>query len=573
MSNKGNARPAARPVATTQAKPSAGAARRAEGFRIPYPAVLLAIIAFALYIPSLSFGLTELDDSIFIKDFHTYNEDISNLIVSFQRGLFDAVKDPYYRPLFLDSMILNYKMSNGGENIFLYHLLNVLFHVVSVVLLYRLLLRLRIGDIKAFILSLFFAVLPVLTQDVAWIPGRNDTMLAIFVLAFFMQAINFSDSGHIRSLAFSFLFLLLAFFTKETAVFAAPAAWVLLWLYGKRPDASRNSIMLYGSWVLGFIIWFAARKAATVQTTGAEPGQAIGDMLHRLPILLQYLGKIFFPVNLSVFPMQNDTVYYYGVAALVLLVAFVYLNKQRNWKFIIGGIAIFILLLIPALIVPRHLNEQIFEHRLYLPMIGILLILSQTSLLNNKLQPRQLVAISAVVTAAFAVVTIRHEANFKDPQTFWAQAVNTSPNSGYASMMLAARLDKDDFERSCALFRRAYALNPNEKYINYYYGVMLQKKDSVLASEPYLLREKKITNFFECDFYLTRVAVEKKDMQGAIGYLTVYLTKNPQNPQANNNLLLLYMNTNQPDKAREQAHHMQQLGMPVPGDALKQLGI
>ena len=67
----------------------------------------LALAVFVVYFTSFSFGLTELDDSIFIRDFHQYNEDLQNLVASFHRGLFDAVKDPYYRPLFMDSMILN----------------------------------------------------------------------------------------------------------------------------------------------------------------------------------------------------------------------------------------------------------------------------------------------------------------------------------------------------------------------------------------------------------------------------------------------------------------------------------
>ncbi len=158
------------------------AADAGSAFRIPYPVMLLAAAVLLVYLPSLSLGFTELDDSIFIREFKAFNEDTSNLIASFSRGLFDAVKDPYYRPLFSDAMILNYQMS--GEEPFGYHLINVLLHMGVVVILYKLLFRLGITAANSFYLSLIFAVHPVLTQAVTWIPGRNDTLLALFVVPF-----------------------------------------------------------------------------------------------------------------------------------------------------------------------------------------------------------------------------------------------------------------------------------------------------------------------------------------------------------------------------------------------------
>ena len=45
----------------------------------------------------------------------------------------------------------------------------------------------------------------------------------------------------------------------------------------------------------------------------------------------------------------------------------------------------------------------------------------------------------------------------------------------------------------------------------------------------------------------------------------------PADPQANNNLLLLYMQTNQRDRAKMQVQKMQQMGLEVPADILRQL--
>jgi len=537
-------------------------------FVIPYPIVLLIASVLLIYFKCFSFGVTELDDTIFIRDFHEYNENLSNLWMSFQRGLFDAVKDPYYRPLFMDSMILNHWISNHGQNIAIYHIINVLLHCLNVVLLYKLFLKLKVTIEFSFILSIIFAVHPVLTQAVAWIPGRNDTILATFVILFLIQAIKYTNSGKLIDYCLSLMCLLLAFFTKETAVFAAPAAFMLLVVFLKNKIVSKPLLLQYLGWLFCFALWYIARSKATVQLN-LNFSQFAGDFLHRLPLVVQYLGKIVLPVNLSVFPMQDETVYYYGILAVICFAVLLYMSKNRDLGRVIAGFSIFFLFLLPALIVPTSLNEQTFEHRLYLPLIGILLVVPETFLFSSKFSVGQIIIYSLITAALLAITTINHENNFKDPLSFWTQAVETSPRSSFANMHLSEY--EDDLDKKCALIRKAYQLNKKEKYINFFYAEMLintNKKDSIIAAEPYLTEEKKISNFHKCDFYLGRVAVEKGDLYAGIEHLLDFLKTEPgaskEGGEANNNLLVLYINTHQADKVVEQVKKMKQLGLNVP---------
>ena len=587
-------KPQAQPQATAiKEQKNDGLFLGADGtIKIKFPLLWLALAVIIVYFPSFSFGFTELDDSIFIRDFQDYNENIANIFGAFGRGLFNATKDPYYRPIFSDSMILNFQVSKleiGG-----YHVVNVLLHIGTVLLLYKLLLRLKLKQLHAFLLAALFAVHPVLSQAVAWIPGRNDTLLAVFSLSFFNFAIDYAEEGKTKQLVFSVLFLLLALFTKETAVFVAPVAFILLVGILQLNWMSQRSKVLYGTWIGCFLVWYIARSMATVHiTTSITTGQMVSDFIHRLPIIIQYLGKIFLPFNLSVFPIQEDTVYYFGFAAVAIIGALLYFSKDVNWRVVGVGFIIFIFFLLPALLVPANLNEQVFEHRLYLPIIGILIVLSETALFK-RLADKQAAIALLVVCGLFAVVNHMHQKNFSDPFAFWHKAAETSPHSAYALMMLGARQDKDAQDKSYEmnssderrgwvkdarenmqisydLFHKAYSLNPNEKYLNFYYGCMLQKKDSVLASEPYLLKEKQISNYYECDFYLARVAIMKSDTTGAINYLKTYLEKDSNNPQANNNLLLMYFSRGQYALAKTQAAKMKDKGMAPPAEIMVRL--
>ncbi len=532
-----------------------------KAFAIPYPYIWLAVLVFIVYSVCLHFGLTELDDSIFIKDFAGYNEDAHNLIHSFHRGVFSETMDDYYRPFFLDSMILNSWIADP-DGFVSYHLINLLLHLGNVLLLFTLFRKLNIAQTTAFILTMIFAVHPVLSQAVAWIPGRNDTMLALFTLAFLITTVDYSNTGKPHWLLLSILFLLCAFFTKETAVFVPPVAFLIILLILKKKPFEKNNIIQYACWAAVGLTWYFVRRQATLTHKYVSAGQIMHDFTSRLPVIVQYLGKIFLPFNLSVFPMLEDTVIYYGIVATILLIVILVVAKQKDRNMIIAGFSIFILFLLPALIVPAALNKQTFEHRLYLPIIGILLVLSQSVLFKNKLKPQLLLGISLVVVALLGFINYQHQQAFNDKLSFWTSAVATSPHSAFALRMLSdCTDDKTEKER---LLRTAYAIDPTEKYVGYSLGNFLQgNQDSIIASEKYFLSEKKYWNYPECDYYLARISLEKKDTTNAEKYLSQYLSFAPTRSDVHNNLLLLYLSTRQKTKAQDQLKKAHDAHVPV----------
>jgi tetratricopeptide (TPR) repeat protein len=322
--------------------------------------------------------------------------------------------------------------------------------------------------------------------------------------------------------------------------------------------------------MVGIGLYLFVRSTATLKSNGIVASQIVNDFTHRLPLIVQYMGKIFLPLNLSVFPILQDTVYYFGITAVILLAVIIYFTKEKKWNYYIAGFGIFIVFLLPVLFVPNALNEQTFEHRLYLPLTGILLMLSQTSLFKNNLSDRNLTYYFLVVIGLFGVINYAHQKHFKDALSFWDQAYETSPNSAYATMMYGARVE--DKRAGYALMRKAYTLNPNEKYLNYYYGMMLQNQDSLLQSEPYFLKEKKNSGYYECDFYLAKVAFYKKNFADAATYLESYIKVDKKNEMANNNLLLLYKNEfKDKPKAQIQVKRMQENGIIVSPEVQQQV--
>lgn len=542
-----------------------------------YAAVVL-IASLLVYARTADYDFTWLDDTIFIKDFESYNRSANAYSTSFKRGVFNETKDTYYRPLLLNSFVFDYKRSRSTE-IEPYHATNIALHCISAILVLWLLLRCRISPEVSAVLALIFAVHPVLGQAVAWIPGRNDTLLAMFVLSFLITATRYIDSISVYAhslVVVQSLFLLCAMFTKETGIIAAPVAAMLVLFVQRANWKSTKTLVLGASWILTPLVWWMFRSNATVLNQGLTIADISSNLLYRLPLVPQYLGKIFVPINLSPFPTLEDTSTTIGLVATILLVVgiiwFLYTKKSastsqeefsQTWRTILTGTIWFLLFLLPVMIVPRALNDQTFEHRLYVPIIGLLLLLAPIlSTVKNK---NYILGGGAILALIFATINIQRLDVFSDKMKFWNQAVTDSPNSAYANMMLGSRIDANVQDaKSIELIKKAHSLNPTEKYVNYYMGNMYWAKNDFTNAEKHYKEEVKENPMPELLFRLARTAFERKDTKSAQGFLERYVSLAPSDVQAQNNLLLLYLDTQQFAKARTHLNNVKALGIQLP---------
>jgi protein O-mannosyl-transferase len=572
-------------------------------------AVILLLVTAVLYLPTSSYPYTELDDTIFIREFESYNRQSSNYTHSFKRGVFSDSVDTYYRPLLLNSFVYD-RQREGKTNSYLhsetetkdsisaYHTTNIVLHVLSVAMLFFLLRMIgsvfwnespKYRDQLSFVLALIFAVHPVLTQAVAWIPGRNDSLLAVFVLGYALSALSSvrtaNSMARIGFIIMQGILLLLALFTKETGVISALVVGLLLILTAPDGITSQFKKPLFWInttvWILAIVVWYLFRKNATVLNQDLTPQVIISGFIERLPLITQYLGKIIIPANLTVFPQQDDTSNIYGIIALTLLAIGIAVAPKKDWRVIAFGIIWYGAFLLPALIVPKSLNTESFEHRVYLPFIGILILLTQTWIVQKASTlswSKYLLPVGVGVAIVLGIVTMNRMSVFSDRFMFWEEAERNAPNSAYAKMMLGSRyyLDKvnprkQEGER---LIRESYSLDSTRKYINYYMGNLAFDRNEFLSAEPYYLREvQNIPNWSELYFRLARIEFEKKNLPKAQTYLEKQIALSPLDAQGNNNLLMVYLDTKQIDKARSQAKRMISNNLDVAQPIRQQLGL
>jgi hypothetical protein len=528
-------------------------------FLLRLPWIPIVVITLLVYGKTLFFDFTRFDDTIFIVENQPFNNSPGSIAASFQRGLFNPANDIYYRPLLMVDFVVESRLF--GVDPAWYHFTNLLFHMISVWLLFLFLKRLSIPETDALLLALLFAIHPVLSQAVAWIPGRNDMLLMIFLLGVLLLCDKYLKKPGPGRFIFQFVLLLLALFTKETAVII-PVATLALFLFVFRIPWKKLAL-LSGSWVVAIAFWTLVRSQATLAFSKSGTSELFRAGIDRLPAIVQYLGKIFFPFNLSVFPMIENITILWGILAVIVLIALVVISRSYKKPLTWFGLFWFLIFLAPVLIVPKSLNDQVFEHRLYIPLAGILMILSQTVVCSAKLSPRYKTAGFGAVILLFAILSFFRVDSFKDPFTFWEKAAGDAPNSSYTKMLYGLKIE--DKERQKKILLEAYALNPAEKHIGYYLGkIFMEQKDYPKADS--FLKNETIQPYPQYpDTWFTRADIAYKVNQpdSALAYLRETLRLDPLHEQANFNLVLLLLKLNRPGEARQVANEMKLKGMDV----------
>lgn len=443
--------------------------------------LFFTVVIFIVYAQTLGFGFTYLDDNTLILDNLRFLSDPSNILQTFNQDVFHAPGSSafYYRPLLTIYFMVGAFI--GGQNPVIYHFLGLLIHLVAVFLLFIFLQKLEFNRNASFFVSLIFAVHPVLTQAVAWIPGVNDSLVTIFVLASFIFFIDYFNSTKRRYLVWHLFFWLCALFSKETAVFVP----ILFCLYfflkiNKIYTSDKNRglsvfLSVVIGWLVIFIIWFLLRyQALGGKTLGMSISQALSCVYNNLLSVFLYIGKVMFPINLSVYPFLQDQTFIYGFVVTIALVILLYLNRRGvNWKNVVFGVAWFFVFLIPSLLRPNlQIVPDLLEHRIYLPIIGFIIIVLEINWKKIgewlscfiKLAPEKInVAILFLLLLILSFTTILHSRNFEDKILFWTDAVKNSPHAPLAHRNLGAmywldgRVDEAEKE-----YRESLKLNPDE---------------------------------------------------------------------------------------------------------------
>lgn len=537
---------------------------------LPYGGLILTI--FLVYGRTLGYGLTYLDDQVWLKDHYWFFKNFSNVSRLFIRP--DSISSVFYRPILNFSFMMDAQFSKDLP--WGYHLTNFMIHVVACCLVAVFLRKLDLNRMKAFGFALLFSVHPALAGAVAWIPGRTDSLLAVFVLAAFIFFIHAVHSGRKRYFLAHLLFYILALLTKETAVVLPILCWLWKCLISEKEEDRNNPAppwrgLLLG-WVVATLSWLMIRQNVLTHSPSVPIFYAIQTLIQNSPAILSYWGKIFWPLNLSVLPIRQDTMMIYGALSFIVILMLLWCSRERKTGRalyqngtgrVIFGAVWFLLFLIPSLV----LSFIEHEYRLYLPMIGCFVILNETVVFKKWLMAKNRSMVFFAVTAGLLVPqTFRHSDHFNGRWAFWRNAVESSPHSSFAHRNLGAMYYLEGlFPEAEEEFKKALALSAKEPMAHNNLGLIYMRRGWFKESEEEFLREIEINRDYDNVYFnlgTLYYAQEKKEQARKLWQRTLAL--NPDFIQAYQSLGILYWQDHQPQRAEYYFNELRKRGIDVP---------
>lgn len=490
------------------------------------PYFVIIVLGFLLYSPSLGFDLTYLDDNTLLIDNYELISSVKNIPQIFSDDVFFAAANFYYRPLLNISFLLDAQIA--GDTFFVYHLSNILFHLLAACLVFLLLQKMLHRRPLAFFFSLIFLVHPVLTQAVAWIPGRNDSLLAIFIFGSFYLFLKFLEEPRLYFYIAHAVLLFLALLTKESAVFL-PFLLIFYFLFIGAGKLRRSDkwllVVAYGA--VGFI-WALMRKLA-LGASLVSVFDIFSGIFQNLSAVIISFGKILLPFNLSVFPILIDSTLVYGIIAVLILIFIISISKHINKPRLIFGFLWFLAFLLPSFFRPNT-SADFLEHRLYLPFFGFLLTISEIEVIKKLDFSRSKVRwLSLGILALFAVITFSHGFDFRNKLSFWRAAVKSSPHSALAQKNTGAMYYLDgELEIALPYYLQALELNPQEPMVNNNIGLIYKQQGDQEKAEKFFLRELALyPNYDKALFNLGILYFEQKKFSEAQFLMSQVLQVNP----------------------------------------------
>ena len=472
-------------------------------------AIALTLIA---YLPAFFNGFVNWDDPYYLKD-NTY-------VKNFSIG--DLLTQPVagnYHPLTMMSLAIEYQLV--GLKPFLYHFTNILLHLLNTALVFYFIYLISNRKVEvAGIVALFFGIHPMHVESVAWISERKDVLHSFFYLAALIAYVKhvFHKKRLVspkikrkpkpthKYLVYTLLFFLLSILSKAVAV-TIPVIMLLLDVYMNRIRLKNNRLAILKpallekipffviSLVFGLIALNVQKEAGAVNEFDAY---SLGERFAFAAYgFITYIGKFFFPVNLSTFyPYPKGLPGIYLAAPIIVLGFFAAaIYSYSKTKIPLFGLLFYA---ITVALVLQFISVGIAivaDRYTYLPYIGLLFVVAMG---YHHLQQRkdptgkmwQFLAKGALGLYAFVflAITFQRTKVWKDSKILWDNVLTQFPDSAWIAYINRATyfFNERDYDKAIQDYSTAIRIQPRRSSFYYNRGLAYeQNKENEKALDDY----------------------------------------------------------------------------------------
>ncbi|MCP4652155.1 MAG: tetratricopeptide repeat protein [Candidatus Omnitrophica bacterium] len=507
--------------------------------------IVLTAVCFILYLKSLH-GPFILDDNHMIVE----NSLIKNhaFFPMFFKGLVTSfpIAKGMCRPLLMLTFAFNYLTC--GLNPIGYRIINILFHILNVTLLYAILKSFKKDSPQGllFLISALFAVHPINSEAIIYISSRSDLMVTFFILAGFIL--------HAKGKTVYCLLLYAgALLTKETGL----CFGLLIFAYdfiNKRFSKERlpfytGLILVTFSYFLYKMAFFASPGSAPLRSYLSNSViQSVVTSLYLKLFLLPNPLNLTHPVSLSIPSVA------WAIFVMIGLITLLFASKKK-YPLAAFAIAWLLIGLLPKFY--ARLDAVSMEHHFYMSSIGlyILLLVVLGAVYSN--YKKYTLYVGYAIALCFSILIIFRNFEYSDPLLFWKLSAKRNQQSGTINNNLGLEYLKRNFNKKAKESFEKAILTSTHKRTTVHAMINLSNIYRMEKNYPKalsLLKETlKLTTFAANGVYqgIGIIYMNMGKEKEAIAAWNEELKNYPGSSETFLNLGIFYLRKNNTDQAKE----------------------
>ncbi|MEW6305431.1 MAG: tetratricopeptide repeat protein [Verrucomicrobiota bacterium] len=413
----------------------------------------LALITLLLYLPVREHEFLNYDDDPYVTENPQVRQGLTwaNIVWAFTDMHFYM-----WHPLTSISHMLDVELF--GLNPGAHHVMNVLLHTLSTLLVFALLFRTTKTLWPSIFVAALFAWHPLRVESVAWIAERKDVMSGLFWLLTLHAYVRYVEQPGPRRLWTAVGVYGLAILTKPMVV-TLPCALLLLDVWPLRRlklDNLRND--LKAAWplvrekvpffalsvLLAALTFYAQKSGDVVQTFDRFSFAA--RLSNALVSYARYLGKAIWPADLAVFyPHPGTWPLWQTLGAVMLLVAVTWLVwRYRSARpYLFTGWFWYLGTLVPVIGLVQVGGQSMADRYTYVPLIGIAVMVVWGLAELRQRMPRwsaPVLGVAVIASLACLVATRLQLRHWKNSETLFRHTLSVTGQDTVPRVNLAETL-------------------------------------------------------------------------------------------------------------------------------------
>jgi len=462
-----------------------GAARRQKLFDL---AVCLGLILATLtvYAQVGGFDFVSYDDNLYVYQ----NEHVrAGLTPGNFRWALTAVVAGNWAPVTLLSHLLDVELF--GMQSGMHHLVNVVFHALSAVLLFLLLRRATGAPVLSAWVAFVFALHPLHVESVAWVSERKDVLSAFFWFLALYGYVRYTErpsSGRYLQVEVPFCLGLMS----KPMIVTFPFTLLLFDVWPLRrarwPKTLSEKLPLIALCAGVSAVTYFVQKSAGAITKIPLPTRIANAFI----TYVTYIGQTFWPARLAFFyPYPQSIPAWHAAAALVVVLAVSALAALawRTRPYLAVGWFWYLGTLIPVIGLVQVGIQAHADRYMYIPMLGLLLMLAwgAADLVKRWPWTRAAVAAAAVVSCAACMALARKQATYwQDSEALYQHAIAVTQDNWLAEFDLGTYLDTSGRAADAIPhFETALRLKPDDPHVQAGLGASLASRGECAAAIPH----------------------------------------------------------------------------------------